>query len=583
MHRWLRFKIRLFLFHKHIMASLKVLQGSEPGRLFELDRERSVVGRSPECDVVLDEAAVSRRHVIVMREDGDYFVQDLGSRNGTYVNQQRVVDRAPLRDGDKMLICDVLFQFQEKAHADVAEEQVPSGSSLVGSLSGTAADEDSEDEGTSTIMATVDVSQRSSKSWRLSAKPEAQLEAMVEISNNLAATLSVKELLPKLLDSLFKIFVQADRGFVIMRPNPDAPLVPVAAKARREDDEANMRISRTIVEQAIAGKKAILSADASADERFSMAQSISDFQIRSLICAPMISNEGEPLGVIQIDTRNQLSRFSDNDLHVLASVANQASIALDNAKMHEEAVKQRALQRDLELANQMQQALLPSSAPEVPNYHFFEFYDAAYQVGGDYYDYVMLPEGRVAAVVGDVAGKGVSAAILMAKLSSDVRFWLAREPDPAIALGTINSIFSRHGWDDRFVTMVVAVIDPQTNLLTLVNAGHMPPLLRAQSGEVLEIGGEEAGVPIGVVDEFEYEPYQRELESGDFVTVFTDGFSEAMNSSRELFGLERLASVVGDTSVGSHELGRHVVDNVRKFAGDFPQSDDMCLVCFGRD
>ena len=569
------------------MASLKVLQGFEPGHLFDLDNDRSVVGRSSECDVVLDVAAVSRRHVIVLREDGNFFVQDLGSRNGTYINQQRVYDRAPLHDGDKMLICDVLFQFHETAPPDPPEgEQTPS-SSLFSSLPEAKTGDESGDElsekGSSTIMATVDVSQRSSKSWRLSAKPEAQLDAMVEISNSLAATLSVKELLPKLLDSLFKIFVQADRGFIVMRPHADAPLVPVASKARRADDESNMRISRTIVEQAIEGKKAILTADASSDERFNMAQSISDFQIRSLICAPMIAIDGEPLGVIQIDTRNQLSRFTDNDLHVLASVASQASIAMDNAKMHEEAIKQRALQRDLEVANQMQQALLPSSAPELPGFHFFEFYEAAYLVGGDYYDYVMLSEDRLAVVVGDVAGKGVSAAILMAKLSSDVRFWLAREPDTAKALGMINAIFSKHGWDDRFVTMVVAVIDTRTNLLTLANAGHMPPLLRTSTGEVLEIGGEEAGLPIGVVDDYQYEAFQRELNSGDFVTLFTDGFSEAMNSDRELYGLERLATMVGDTQVGSHELGRHIVDDVRQFAGDFPQSDDMCLVCFGRE
>jgi serine phosphatase RsbU (regulator of sigma subunit) len=432
-------------------------------------------------------------------------------------------------------------------------------------------------------MATVDVSQGVKSSWKLSAKPEAQLEALIEISNNLGSTLSVKEILPKLLDSLFKIFVQADRGFVIMRPRPEAPLVPVASKARRPGDEDNMRISRTIVEQAVEGKQAILSADAATDERFSMAQSIADFQIRSLICAPLIANDGEPLGVIQIDTRNQLSRFSDQDLQVLAGVANQASIAMDNARLHEEAIKQRALQRDLEVAHEMQHALLPAKSPEVPGYHFFEFYESALMVGGDYYDYVMLPEDRFATIVGDVAGKGVSAAILMAKLSSDVRFWLAREPDTAQAMGQINASFSRHGWDDRFVTMVVAVVDPRSHTLTLVNAGHMPPMLRNSAGDVSEIGGDEAGLPVGVVDDFEFESYQRELEPGDFVTIFTDGFSEAMNSQRELYGLERMEEVIGNKSVGSHDLGEHLLADVRAFAGDYPQSDDMCLVCVGRD
>jgi sigma-B regulation protein RsbU (phosphoserine phosphatase) len=88
---------------------------------------------------------------------------------------------------------------------------------------------------------------------------------------------------------------------------------------------------------------------------------------------------------------------------------------------------------------------------------------------------------------------------------------------------------------------------------------------------------------LGVIDDYQYEAYERELQSGDFVTVFTDGFSEAMNSNRELFGMERLTEVVGDKSVGSHELGQHLLENVRGFAGDYPQSDDMCLVCFGRE
>ncbi len=561
------------------MASLKILQGTEPGREFELEGEQWVVGRSPECDVVLDIAAVSRRHAILLEEQGRYFVQDLGSRNGTYINGQRVADRAPIRNGDKVLVCDTLFEFRNETDEDRLADAEPNGSSLLVPLK----EGDEPGPGTSSIMATLDVSRGPSVSWQFSAKPEAQLEAILEISHNLSNTLSVKEILPKLLDSLFKIFVQADRGFVIMRLREDAPLVPVASKARRAVDEQSMRISRTIVEQALQNKKAILSTDAATDERFEMAQSIADFEIRSLICAPMLSSSGDPLGVIQIDTNNQRSRFTDQDLQLLAGVANQASIAIDNAKLHEEAVKQRALQRDLEVAHQMQHALLPSSSPSVQGYHFFEFYEAAHQVGGDYYDYIMLSDDRFAAVVGDVAGKGVSAAILMAKLSSDVRFWLAREPDAARALAEINAAFSRHEWDDRFVTMVVAVVDPHTHTLTLVNAGHMPPLLRDQANKVQEIGGEQAGLPLGVIDDYQYEAFQHELQPGDFITIFTDGFSEAMNSQRELYGLERLASTIGNKQIGPHDLGPHVLEDVRQFSGDTPQSDDMCLVCLGRE
>jgi serine phosphatase RsbU (regulator of sigma subunit) len=331
------------------------------------------------------------------------------------------------------------------------------------------------------------------------------------------------------------------------------------------------------------GKKAILSADASTDERFGMAQSIADFQIRSLLCAPMIGSNGESLGVIQIDTSNQMSRFTDQDLQLLAGIANQAAIALDNARLHQEALTQMALQRDMEVAKQMQRTLLPNHAPTLPGYHFFAFYESAYQVGGDYYDYVVLPDSRVAVVVGDVAGKGVPAALLMAKLSSDVRQYLSIEPNPAKALGRINQVFSSYGWDDRFVTMIIAVVDSAKHQLTLVNAGHMPPMLRNGDGQVIEIGGEQAGLPVGVVEDFEFEAYEHNLEPGDIVTIFTDGFSEAMNPNRELYGLERMASIISDSAVKPIEVGEHLLSDVRQFADDYPQSDDMCLVCLGRD
>jgi sigma-B regulation protein RsbU (phosphoserine phosphatase) len=562
------------------MATLKIVQGGDVGKVYHLDGERWVMGRSPECDLVLDVAAVSRRHVILTKENGQFFVQDLGSRNGTYINNQRVNDRGPLKNGDRMLICDILFEFSDGTPLPTLSGAMPA----VGSLFRPEAEEAEDDlDATSQIMATLDVTRGGAALWQMSAKPETQLQALVEISNNLGSTLLVKEILPKILDSLFKIFVQADRGFVVMRPRADAPLVPVATKARRSSDEEKMRISRTIVQQAMDGKKAILSADASTDERFGMAQSIADFQIRSLICAPMIGNNGESLGVIQIDTSNQMSRFTDLDLQLLAGIANQAAIALDNARLHQEALTQVALQRDMEVAKQMQRTLLPNRAPKVAGYHFFAFYESAYQVGGDYYDYVVLPDGRVAVVVGDVAGKGVPAALLMAKLSSDVRQWLSIEPSPAKALGQINQVFSSYGWEDRFVTMVIAFIDSETHRLTLVNAGHMPPMLRNAKGEVTEIGGEQAGLPVGVVEDFEFEAYEHQLDPGDIVTIFTDGFSEAMNSERELYGLERLAQVISDKALKPSEVGNHLLTDVRQFAGDYPQSDDMCVVCLGRD
>ena len=553
------------------MAFLELVKQGGSGARFEIGGERAVIGRSADCDVPLDLAAVSRRHASVLLDGGRFYVEDLESRNGTYLNDERVMHRTPLRDGDQLSICGQMLRFFSTA----------SGLGDSGSLADLI-DDDTTTVQRASVMATLDVGGGGSASWRLSAKPEVKLAALLEISYSLSQTLSVDAILPKLLDSLFKIFVQADRGFVVMRPKADGPLVPVAVKSRREGDDQRMRISRTIVEEAVQSRKAILSTDASSDERFGMAQSIADFSIRSMICAPMISTGGEPLGVIQIDTLNQKSRFTDEDLEVLAGVASQAAQALDNAKMHEQVVVQKALERDLELARRMQRALLPSKPPQVPGYYFFDYYQSARQVGGDYYDYVTLPGGRFAVIVGDVAGKGVSAALLMARLSSDVRFLLASEADPAVAVQKINAGFANADWQDKFVTMIVTIVNPETHAMLLVNAGHMAPLLRRRDGKVEELGPDAAGLPLGVSDEYPYESLHHQLEPGELVTVFTDGFSEAMNADRELYGLERLSRQVSSSAVRMEDLGQHILDDVRQFVGGVAQSDDMCLACFGR-
>ena len=130
--------------------------------------------------------------------------------------------------------------------------------------------------------------------------------------------------------------------------------------------------------------------------------------------------------------------------------------------------------------------------------------------------------------------------------------------------------------------MIVAVLNPDTHELTMVNAGHMAPLLRRRDGSVEEIGEDAAGLPLGVATTIEYESLRRTLEPGDVLTIFTDGFSEAMNAERELYGLERLTKEISSPAISVGDLGQHILEDVRKFVGGFDQSDDMCLVCFGR-
>lgn len=561
------------------MACLQVLKGANPGQLFALDKDRFILGRHPDCDIVLDLGAVSRQHAQIVRENGEFWVEDLQSRNGTQINGESISARYRLQENDRVKICDLLFTFHLGKPGEIIAPPTRFRETMGPAL---VMEDDEEGEGSSsTIMSKLDVSFTDS-GLRMTVRPEAKLRALVEISQNLGRVLSMDAVLPKLLDSLFKIFIQADRGLVVLRDTETSPLLLKAVKHRRAGAEDSVRISRTIVNQAMNSKEAILSADAATDSRFDMSQSIADFRIRSLMCAPLIDSDGRALGVIQIDTLDQRSRFRQDDLEVLASVARQAAIVIENANLHESALRQERVERDLELAHQVQRGFLPASPPKIAGYQFFDFYESAQELGGDYYDYVELPGQRLAIVVADVAGKGIPAALLMAKFSADVRYCLAAESDPAHAVNHLNAVVAGSGWQDRFVTCAVAVLDRPNGEVTLVNAGHLPPLLRRQNGRIETVCDDEAGLPLGVDSTQLYQKLTLPLSCGETIVLYTDGLSEAMNVEGQLFGIERIRESLAVEEPDPAGLGKYLLRQVRDFVGEKAQSDDMCVAACGR-
>jgi serine phosphatase RsbU (regulator of sigma subunit) len=556
------------------MAILQAIKGPNPGQLIPVPPTKAILGRHPDCDIVLDVGAVSRQHAQILQIGADFYVEDLHSRNGTFVNGDQIQGRTRLKDCDQVKICDLVFTFHLQAPEPGMTVSVPDTTMAM------MVEDDTSGSG-SKIMSTLDVGS-SGSGVRLKVNPELKLKALIDITRSLSKALDLDEVLNKTLDTLFKIFVQADRGVIALKVAPTGPLVPRAVKHRRPDAEETIRISRTIVNQVMNTKEAILTMDAVNDDRFNMSQSIADFRIRSMMCAPLLDSDGNPLGIIEIDSLDQRSRFQQDDLDLLASVATVAAFAVENAQLHETLVRQKKLERDLELAHRVQQRLLPGSPPELPGFSFFDFYEPANLVGGDYYDYFELPGGRLAVVLADVSGKGMPAAILVAKLSSDIGYSLASEPVPAKAIEYLNRKFVRGGWEDRFVTLLVAVLDPGRKEITLVNAGHMAPILRYADGSVESVGEEEASLPIGVDIDAQYEQFTVTLSPGDSLIAFTDGISEAMNVAGECYGFDRLFAQLKKSSPNVLETGKELLADVKRFVGKHPQSDDMCLLCLGR-
>src|SRR5581483_4434488 len=194
--------------------------------------------------------------------------------------------------------------------------------------------------------------------------PAEKLRGLLEISSKLSKTLELDDLLPKIVDSLFQVFRQADRAFIVMAEE-SGKLIPRVIKTRRPGDESTARFSRSIVRRCLEGAQATLIDDASQDDRFQMAQSVVDFRIRSVMIVPMCGADGKAFGVIQLDTQDRSKKFSKDDLELLCGVANQAGIALDNAKLHASEVAREKMKRDMELARQVQLSFLPQKLPEV--------------------------------------------------------------------------------------------------------------------------------------------------------------------------------------------------------------------------
>jgi phosphoserine phosphatase RsbU/P len=558
------------------MAASRAVFGFRPGQVLVLEGSTAVLGRHPDCDVVLESGAVSRQHARIVKVDDGYYIEDLHSRNGTIVNGQPVLQRQLLAENDELRICDLTFLF----HLNPARLQVPLPEGTDPNASAVMVDDD-QITSRSSVMSKVDLTFGSS-GLQLQVNTEVKLKALIEIGQNLGKALGLSEVLPKLLDSLFKIFLQADRGLIVLKDPQTGRLTPKVVKHRRREDAELIRISRTIVNGVMTKGEAILSADATNDSRFDMAESIADFHIRSMMCAPLIASDGKSLGVIQIDALDQRHRFTREDLEVLASVACQAAVAVENAQLHEAAMRQQAIARELTLAHQVQRGLLPASSPSIEHYEFFDFYEAANELGGDYYDYVPLPDGRWGVVVADVSGKGVSAALLMARLSAETRYCLATEPTPAAAIERLNRVFYGSGWEDRFVTFVLCVLDPKRHEVTIVNAGHLSPLLRRGPDKVEAVSENESRLPLGVEADEKYHQCVVPMSPGDCLVLYTDGITEAMNAAEELYGTQRLWTQLTGEADSVGVIGRRILTDARLFVGNRRQNDDMCLVCLGR-
>jgi phosphoserine phosphatase RsbU/P len=565
------------------MANLILLLDGQATTI-ELTSDETLLGRDPKCTLEIKSGMVSRRHARVFKNADEFLVEDMGSGNGTFVNGSKIDGPKSIKHGDRIKLGPVLLRFEDNLGGEQrpvpASRPTPSRLTSSPNVTGeTFHIEVDDDDDESTMM-----TGRASGFGNLEVKPEAKLKGVLEISKALAGTADIDTLLPKILDTLFIIFPHADRGCVLLKEEATSKMIPRAMKHRRAGDDETVKLSRTILKKVLEEKTGILSSDASNDSRFEASESIANLTIRSMMCVPMLSTEGQPMGVINIDTQNPFNQFQPDDLDLLMAVAGQAAMCYEQAKLLVTAMEKQKQDKEMDIAMGVQRSLLPTELPSADGWEFFASYDTAQAVGGDYYDAFYVADGKkICLAFGDVAGKGVPASLVMSRIATVVTNVMTFVEDVCEAVNRINNQMCTRAVEGRFVTFVLCVIDVTTGEMTIGIAGHMPIMIRKTDGSVIEFGEEVIGVPIGVMEGYPYEVMTRTIEPGETCVIYTDGVSEAMNHDNDLYGVDRLRELM-KASTGGHAdaLGKVILADVRKFANGRAQNDDITIMVFGR-
>ncbi len=291
------------------------------------------------------------------------------------------------------------------------------------------------------------------------------------------------------------------------------------------------------------------------------------------------------LGFISLGPKKSEEPFTGSDLRLLKSVANQTGLALENAQLlaaiTKEVAQRERLNREVEIAREVQERLFPQELPPITGIDYCGACRPALGVGGDYYDFLALPQGRLGIAIGDVSGKGIGAALIMASLEASLRAEAARGPEDLAALvSNVNRLVYQASTSNRYATFFYAQYDPLSRQLAYVNAGHNPPMVfrrRSREWEVLRLTA--GGTVVGLLEGF---PYQQEvvpLEPGDLLVAFTDGISEAMNPHDEEWGEERMIETVKScANLPAARILSSIMDAADAFAAGTQQHDDMTLV-----
>lgn len=583
-----------------------------------------LVGRGAHNHLVLNDYRISRQHSRVTREQGSFVVYDLNSSNGTFVNGV-AVSRQEIQPNDEISFGPHAFRLEHvegppsvagprSGGFDEAVEMITSSSkarkraadrsaagrprpapSDTGSFALTEEVEALRAQRAPTIrpleeaVSIVDDGSLGAELDRFRAEAAnvdlfqledayRKLTTLYAFMQAISTTIDRGELLSLISRRILDVYPTA-RGVAIYLYDPDASEFVLChsetsalSPARRAAADGTLRdalhvLPHETVQAVLAAGRAISGVDPIEQARAS-----------AFMHAPLVDRE-DTFGVIQVTTGTGLPRFSRADLELLYGMAVPAAITLQNARMHAESLLRERMNRDLELAAQMQKSFLPRELPRLPGMEFLAAYRAAYTIGGDFYDVFWVSPDRVAAFVGDIAGKGIAAALLMARITGELRVAARAHVEPAPVLAAMNQAVIDRGQDEVFFTAVYFTLDVKTGEVCLVSAGHPPPYLCHADG-VVEAITQGASPAVGMLEDVRFTATRFFLRPGDSLVLYTDGVVEAAAPDGSLYGEERLATCLAGTGSAPRAIEEGILHDVGRHTSTAPANDDLTIfVC----
>ncbi len=544
------------------------LTGTDGHKFYSWDLEEGTyqIGRDRNIDFCLPHKTVSRIHarIEVDLSGMKLFLTDLNSRNGTAVNDKRITGRMPVNPGDIIMFGQTEFKLSTDSETAPSKPSFPRTT-----LSG--------DEPVKSVFLSINEALKPLPK-KVSILPDL-FPTMFEMAKLLVLAEPKEIMLQRSLRAISKI-IPAERLMVLFVTEDQLEVYTVASILPEGSNPGKLTLSKTIVNEIITNKNAILITDPTKDPRFAEQQSIILSEMKSAMAVPLF-DEGKVLGILYADTTRPMHVYNDDYLRVMATFGNIIASKLLNYALLNERQEKEVIKAELDRASSIQKSLLVTRPPEIDGYDVFAFQEQSRSVGGDLYDMKLLNDGRFLFMVADVSGKGMGAALLMSNILASFRILYETEcMDLKKAVEMVSLQLFNNSLPGDFATLFIGILDPATGKVDFVNAGHNPPLLLRNDGRMEKL--EPGGTMIGAFDFMIWETDSTQLSVGDLIFIFSDGVTEADNGD-EQFGDERTEKYILESSKSNpKEIILQLMTDIETFMGGAPHSDDITMLALKR-